>query len=84
MILMFKVQEAKRLMGLGAHYVGFEPANCLEWRSAVASEIEANVNLMVTERLPNATPLNSDESLSQMGLYKGHSNTKCVSLSMVA
>ena len=34
-------------MGLKVHHDGLEPANSLEWWSAVASEMEAYINLVV-------------------------------------
>ena len=47
-------------------------------------EIGANANLVVKERLEvsRTTFSNSDENLSLMGLYRGHSNTKCDSFSI--
>ena len=55
MKLILKSGKPKRLMGLIVHHDGFKPYNSLDWQRAVRnlSEIEANINLLVslTKRL---------------------------------
>jgi hypothetical protein len=65
-------------MGLKEHHDGVVLANFFEWRNAVACEVHAKINLTVQLkdlRLPNTMFSNSDENLSLIRLYKGHSNT---------
>ena len=47
-------------------------------------KIEVNVNLVVKERLeaPRTILPDSDVNLSLMGLYRGHSNSKCALFSI--
>lgn len=65
-------------MGLKVHHDGFELADSLAWRSAVAYVRQRLVSACWPDRkkdwrLPN--------TISLVGLYRGNSNTKCASSS---
>ena len=80
------VCEAQRLMGLKINQGGIKQANSLKRRSAMPA-----VRYKLTStwwsnwkkdlRLLNTTFSSNDWNLSLMGLYRGHSNTKCASFS---